>query len=230
MSKKTFLEHLEDLRRLILRSALIVLIASAIFYTQAKRILPLFLIKPIKELIFIYPAELLLVYFRVSFFLGLFVSAPVILYQTWRFLSEALRPGEKETFISFGAISYFLFLLGVLFGYFVVVPIALRFLLSFSSEYIRPLISVERYISFLTLFSFTFGIVFQLPLVIIFLTRVGIVNTVILSRNRRHIIVLNLIIAALLTPPDVFSQILLALPLILLYEISILLSWRFATR
>jgi sec-independent protein translocase protein TatC len=131
--------------------------------------------------------------------------------------------GEKKMMFILCPASFALFVTGASFGYFVVVPIAVKFLLSFASDYITPAITINNYISFIATFTLSFGLIFELPLALLFLAKMGIVTPYLLSNKRRHAIVIIFIVAAILTPPDVASQILLALPLLFLYELSILL-------
>jgi len=221
--RKPFLEHLEDLRRLLFKCLILSIFCAVIIYTQVRAIFPL-ITKPVGNLIFIYPAELFLVYIRVSFILGVIAASPFIFFELWRFLAEALHKKEKGVFLSFVVASYLLFILGLCFGYFIVVPILLQFFLSFSTETISPSLSVEKYLAFMTMLSVSCGVIFQLPVVTSFLTKIGLVNTLFLARKRRYVFVLILVVAALLSPPDVISQILFAIPLVILYEISIVIS------
>ncbi|MFH1318353.1 MAG: twin-arginine translocase subunit TatC, partial [Candidatus Omnitrophota bacterium] len=128
---------------------------------------------------------------------------------------------EKKYAAIFGIWSLILFIVGISFGYFLVFPIGLRFLINFSDEFIRPMITVSKYVSFLGRITFLFGAVFQFPLAILFLAKIGIVNIKSLVKRRREVIVAIFIAAAFFTPPDVITQILLAVPLLVLYEVSI---------
>jgi len=163
-------------------------------------------------------------YLKISVICGLFISLPFIAYQIYVFVRSGLTRKERGYVIFYGYTGFLLFIMGAGFAYLVLLPYALRFLLSFDGDNLKPMISISSYLSFLTIILLAFGGVFELPAVIIFLTKIGIVTPRILCRNRRYVLLVIFIIAAVLTPPDVFTQILLALPLLLLYEISILLS------
>jgi sec-independent protein translocase protein TatC len=177
-----------------------------------------------KELVLLSPLEGFLTYFTLSIWGGIFLSSPFILYQIWCFISSALHKREKRYVIIFGLISFFLFIFGCLFGYKIILPIGLKFLLHFSNTYLRPMISATKYFGFLLTFTLTFGIIFQFPVFVLFFTKLGIVNNQILKKRRREVILGIFIFSAIFTPPDVFTQISMALPLIFLYELSIFLS------
>lgn len=219
----TFTEHLEELRQRIIRSLVFVIIASILTYAFTDKIL-IFLSKPAGRLVFIAPAEAFITRIKLALFGGLYLSLPLILYEVWGFVSSGLERTERKYALLFSVFSFILFTAGTLLGYFVIVPMGLNFLLSFSSEYLQPMISVGRYTSFVMSLSFAFGLVFQLPLAILFLTKTGIVTPEFLSRNRKYTIVIIFIAAAVFTPPDVITQCLMAIPLLALYEISIFLS------
>jgi len=156
---------------------------------------------------------------------GLIVSFPVIFMQVWLFVSPGLYKREKKVFLPSVIGGTLLFLIGVWFCYYWVIPVALRFFLSFQSETLKPLISIKEYISFSIGLLLSFGIIFNLPLVSAGLTKLGVINHVFLMKRRKIMIVIIFIIAAIITPPDVFTQFLLALPLIILYEVCIVISW-----
>jgi len=222
-AKFTFIEHLEELRQRIIRSIIFVLMASALTYVFRDKIL-IFLSRPAGRLVFIAPAEAFITSIKIAIFGGFYISSPFILYQAWRFVSTGLEGGEGRYVLSFGIFSFMLFVLGSLLGYFIIVPVGLKFLMAFGTEYLTPMISVGKYVSFVISLSFAFGLVFQLPLVILFLARMGIVTPRFLSEKRKYAIVIIFIAAAILTPPDVITQCLMAIPLLVLYEIGILLS------
>jgi len=222
-NKLTLIKHLEEIRNRIIKSIISVIACSVFVYCFIDRLLP-FLTKPIGELVFIAPQEAFVTNIQIAFFGGVFLSSPVILYQVWRFVSRGLKANERKYVLIFGPLSFLLFVVGCAFGYFLIVPLGIRFLLSFSTEFITPMISISKYISFLGLLTMVFGLVFQLPLVMLFLTKIGVVNSKFLSQRRREAIVIIFIAASLLTPPDVITQVLMALPLIVLYELGIIFS------
>jgi len=155
---------------------------------------------------------------------GIILALPIILYQIWQFVSVGLKENEKKYGAIFGPLLLFSFIIGGSFAYFIMVPIAMNFLLSFSTDTIVPMITVYKYISFVGSFILAFGFIFELPLILMFLTKIGIATPAFLVQKRKHAIVLTLIISALLTPPDIFTQLLMSLPLIVLYEIGIIVS------
>ena len=221
--KLTLVKHLEEFRNRIIKSIIFVIACSVFVYCFIDRLLP-FLTKPIGELVFIAPQEAFVANIQIAFFGGLFLSSPVILYQIWRFVSAGLKVNERKYVLIFGPISFIFFIVGCAFGYFVIVPLGIKFLLSFSTDFITPMISISKYISFLGLLTLVFGLVFQLPSVMLFLTKLRIIDSKFLSQRRREAIVIIFIAAAILTPPDVITQVLMALPLIILYELGIIFS------
>ncbi len=219
----TLVEHLEELRSRIIKTLIFIIIASCGLYAFVDRIMP-GLVRPVGRLVFIAPQEAFISRIKIAFFGGLFLSAPFILFQAWRFVSSGLKPEECKYALIFGPLSAAFFYLGASFGYFVVVPIGLKFLLGFASDLMEPMIAVSKYISFVGVLSLSSGVIFELPLVSLFLTKIGLVTPRFLSAGRRHAVVLVFIIAAILTPPDIITQCLMAVPLMIIYEISIVFS------
>lgn len=169
--------------------------------------------------------EAFFIYMKIAFFSSLFLTSPYTLYQIWGFISPGLYPSEKRYVVPFVISSTLLFIAGVLFCYFFALPPAFTFFVEFSSDFLKPMISFKEYISFSLKMLLAFGICFELPVFVYFLTKIGVVNYKMLARQRRYAILIIFIVAAILTPsPDAFSQILLAVPLIILYELSIYLS------
>lgn len=219
----TFIEHLEELRKRLISIIVFVAVASIFTYAFTDKIL-IFFSRPVGRLVFIAPAEAFITSIKIAGFGGLYVSSPFILYQVWQFISSGLTGKERKYVLLFGIFSFILFMTGSLLGYFAVVPIGLKFLMTFETDYLRPVISVGKYVSFVMTLSFAFGLVFQLPLMILFFTKIGVVTPEFLSQKRKYAIVIIFILAAIFTPPDVITQCLMAVPLVLLYELSILLS------
>lgn len=222
-TKLTLVEHLEELRRRLIKSILFIIIASSLVYSFSDKILSC-LVRPVGRLIFLAPAEAFMAHIKIAFFGGLFLSSPFVIYQIWKFVSAGLNRDERKYALLFGPVSFIFFIVGAGFGYFIIIPIGLKFLLGYATEFMAPMISVSNYISFMGALSLAFGVVFELPLIILFLTKIGVVNTAFLSSKRRHAIVIIFIVAAALTPPDVITQCLMAVPLIGLYEIGIVFS------
>ena len=168
-----------------------------------------------------------MIHIMISLIVGLIMAFPYIFYEFWRFFRPALYQNEKQ--YASGAVFYssFLFLLGVLFGYYLIVPLSVNFLGSYSvSKEVVSMINLRSYISTVSSISLASGVIFELPVVVYFLTKVGLVTPEFLKTYRRHSIVVILTLAAIITPPDIFSQIMVCFPLVFLYEISIKISRR----
>lgn len=221
--KLTLVEHLEELRSRIIKSVIFIIIASSVLYNFSSGIISI-ITRPIGKVVFITPAEAFITNIKIAFFGGIFLSSPFILYHVWRFVSAGMKTGEKKYALIFGPLSFVFFVAGAGFGYFIIVPIGLKFLLSFATDFMVPMISVSKYVSFVGTLTLSFGAVFQLPLVILLLTKIGLVTPGFLSSRRRYAIVLIFIISAMLTPPDVITQCLMAVPLMILYELGIMFS------
>lgn len=183
------------------------------------------------SLIFLAPTEALWMYLKISLIAGLFLTLPIIFYQLWKFVAPGLLPKEKQYALPFVILSTALFALGALFCFYFTLPFAMRFLLSYGTEQLKPMLSVGNYIDFCLKFILAFGLIFEIPLVIIFLSRIGIVTPAFLARNRKYAILLAFIVAAILTPtPDVFNMTLMAIPIIILYEAGVLAARIFARK
>jgi sec-independent protein translocase protein TatC len=220
----TIVEHLTELRKRLLYIVIVVAAAAGGAYYFIDEIL-LFITEGgnIENLVFINPTEAFFVIIKLSLLAGVMGAMPFILYQVWRYVGVALKKGERKYLIFFGPVSYILFLCGAYFAFRGVLPLAIRFLLSFSKDYISPMITLSAYIGFLSKMIIAFGVMFELPLVILALSKFGIVTPEMLKKGRKYTIVGIFIVAAILTPPDVVSQIMLAIPLLLLYEVGILI-------
>ena len=219
----SFFEHLDELRVRLIKSLGAVIIAACFFYAFIDRTLA-WVIKPVGKLVFTSPADAFMARLTLTIFGGFLLALPVVLYQIWRFVAAGLQEKEARTILIFGPASLGLFFLGGLFAYFVAVPMSMNFLLSFSSELMVPMITVKSYISFVGSFILSFGVVFELPLILMFLTKIGIATPAFLVQKRRHAIVIILIVSAILTPPDCVSQLIMAVPLMVLYEVGVLVS------
>lgn len=219
----TFTEHLEEFRARIIKSVIAIIIASCVVYNFVDKIYGN-LVKPVGRLVFIAPQEAFITRIKIAFFGGLFFALPIVLYQLWRFISVGLKPSERKYTLLFGPLSFVFFTLGAAFGYYLIVPIGIKFLLGFATDQLTPMLTVSKYISFVGMLTFAFGLVFELPLLSLFLTKIGVVTPHFLSTKRRQAIVLIFIVAAILTPPDVITQFLMAIPLLILYEMGIIFS------
>lgn len=162
-----------------------------------------------------------------SFVVGIIIAFPYIVYEVWRFVQPALYENERKH--ATGGIFYtsFLFLLGVSFGYFIIAPLSVNFLANYTvSDEIENYINISSYISTVTMVTLASGILFELPIFIFFLSKIGLVTPAFLKKYRKHALVLNLVASAIITPPDVVSQIIVALPIAFLYEVGIVISAR----
>jgi sec-independent protein translocase protein TatC len=183
------------------------------------------------SLIFTAPGEAFWMHLKVSLVAGLILSLPLILYQFWKFISPGLLQKEKKYVGPFVITASLLFLIGASFCFLFVLPFAMGFLLTYKTASMTPMLSVGNYVDFCLRFILAFGAVFELPIVIVFLTRIGIVSPQTLAKNRKFAILFAFIIAAILTPtPDAFNQTLMAVPIIVLYEAGILVSRLFVRR
>jgi len=231
-----FLEHLGELRTRIIRSAIAILAGLAIALNFTDRIMkfvrrPFDVAAPGQKLVFLTPTEAFWVYMKVALIAGLILAMPVILYQIWAFISPGLHTHEKRYAVPFVLIGSTFFLFGAAFALFVVIPFAMRFLVSFPGPDLAPMISIGSYVDFVLKFTLAFGAVFELPVVITILARLGVVTPKMLSKNRKYAILVNFILAAVLTPtPDIFNQTLMAGPLCLLYELGIISARIFGRR
>ena len=228
--KQPFLAHLEELRNRLIVCAIAIGIGFVISYIFSKQLFS-FLILPLTEvlpadshLIFTNLPEMFIAYIKVALIAGIILAMPVVFYELWMFLAPALYRREKGYLIPFVLFSSILFLVGSLFGYFVVFPYGFKFFIGFATEDIQALPSVKQYFSFTIRLLLAFGLVFELPVVVFFMTKIGLITPDSMKRFRKFAILSSFILSAILTPPDVATQIMMALPIIILYEVSILIS------
>ena len=222
-SNRFFLEHIEELRVRLVKAGIGFITASVLSYLFIDKVI-LFLSRPVGVLIFTSPAEAFLSRLNLAMFLGMLFSSPYSIFQLWMFVSTGLNEDELRYAKLFAPWAFVLFVCGGLFAYFIIIPVCIRFLLSFSSDAVVAMISVRNYISFVCSFTMIFAAMFQLPLGVMFFSRLGIVTPGMLEEKRRHAIVLMLIVGALITPSDVASQLLVAVPMMCLYEAGIIFS------
>ncbi len=229
-TKQPFMSHLEELRKRLITCAIAVGIGFVISYIFAERLFqilvtPLTRIMPEGDrLIFTNLPEMFLTYLKTAVVCGILLTAPVLFHQLWMFIAPGLYQHEKKYGIPFVVFSTILFVGGALFGYFIVFPFGFKFFLGFANEYIQALPSVKQYFSFAIKLLFAFGIVFELPVVAFFLSKMGIVTPEFLKKKRKYALLMTFVMAAILTPPDVITQLMMAGPLIILYEIGILVA------
>ncbi|MBN1879979.1 twin-arginine translocase subunit TatC [bacterium] len=224
----SFIGHLTELRRRLIYSLSAVCCLALIGFIFAEDILelvsrPLLDVLPAmqEKMVFTSLPEVFFVHIKLALFVGLLGSVPVIFYQIWRFIACAMHREEKRLLIPFILISTGFFSIGVAFCFFIVFPWAFRFFIGFASESIMPLITLREYIKFITRLLIVFGCIFEMPIAAAFLSGAGLLTPQFLKRNRRYAVLLIFLIAAILTPPDAITQILLAVPMLLLYEMSV---------
>ncbi len=223
----SLVEHIGELRYRLTRAAIGIFVgmcfcwgfSEQIFNVIRKPILPFL---PQGGLIYTAPIDKFMAHIKISFICGLLLSAPFWLFHLWKFISPGLYKNEKKFatgFILFGTIQ---FSLGLAFTYYIVFPMAFKFLMNFGGDIDKPMITIDHYLGFFTQTSLIFGLAFEMPVIITFLGLVGAVSQAFLKKNRRYAVVIITATSAIVAPPDALSMILLMMPLILLYEISIL--------
>ncbi|MEJ5299514.1 MAG: twin-arginine translocase subunit TatC [Thermodesulforhabdaceae bacterium] len=236
--KTPFLEHLEELRIRLIRCFLAIGVGFIICYSFKEQILKILVLPLLKalpsehsqHLIYTAPQEAFLVYMKVSFIAGIFLAMPVIVFEFWRFVAPGLYEHEKKYLFPIVMVSIFFFASGVAFAYFVALPFGFMFFTSFASEYVMPFISTREFLSFTMKLLFSFGLIFELPVIVFFMARLGIIQSEILKRYRRYAVLIIFIVAAIITPPDAFSQIITAIPLLVLYELSVWVAHAFGKK
>ena len=226
--KLPFTAHLEELRKRLITCFIAIGVGFAISFGFKERLFKILvqpLVKVMEEgetLIYTGLPEAFFTYLKVALLSGIIVASPMILYQFWMFVAPGLYRNERRLMTPIVLLSSFFFIGGALFGYFIVFPWGFKFFLGFASETVRPLPSMKEYFGFSAKLLLAFGLVFELPLVITFLAKLGLVSVEFLKKNRKYALLLFFAGAAILTPPDVITQVMMALPLMVLYEISII--------
>ena len=226
--------HLEELRKRLIISLISIALLTSVSFLLSDVLIALITV-PVKQsvesLYFLSPYEAFMVKLKASLVSGVILSLPVIFSQLWLFISPGLYSKEQRIILPLMAVSTLLFVMGALFAYFIVIPLALKFFLGFQTTALIPLISIDSYLSFFISIILIFGIVFDFPVLLLGLISLGVVGVSFLSEQRRVIIVLLFILAAVLTPTvDVFTQCLLAVPLWILFEVSIWIGRRMERR
>lgn len=244
----SFMEHLDELRKKVMVSLVAVCVTFVVAFNYSEQLLE-FLMFPLRytldfsvrkmymyfaaqdklqntKLVFLSPAEGFWMNMKIALVAGLILALPVIFQQLWSFISPGLHRKEKKYVAPFVFVATTLFLIGGSFCFFIVLPFAMGFLLTYKiGDFMMPMLSVGQYVDFCLKFVLAFGLVFELPIFIVFATRMGLVTTKTLAKHRRYAILVAFIVAAILTPtPDAFNQTLMALPMIVLYEVGIIVS------
>jgi sec-independent protein translocase protein TatC len=228
-AEMTFLEHLEELRWRLIYSLIGVVVGTIICFVFIDFLVDAVLLRPARNsgalLQNLRPFGQIFLYFQVALIGGIVLSIPNLFYQLWRFIAPALRQSERKYVFSIVIYSSLCFLAGIVFAYFIMLPMSLKFAAEFGTETIKNEFAIDEYMSIIISVMLAAGFVFELPMISFFLSKLGIVTPAFMRRYRKHAIVAILILAAFLTPgTDPVSQAILAVPLVLLYEISIFIS------
>ena len=226
----TFIEHLEELRKRVIKCIIGVSVGFIVSYIYSKELFsllmrPLILILPKtqKQLVFTNPIQPFMVYLKVALIVGVFISSPLILFQLWRFISPGLYKNERKYSFAFLLLSIIFFIGGTSFGYFILLPISFSFLLKFA-EGLIPMITINDALSLISWLLFGLGICFELPVFLLLMAKMGIISLQTITKNRKYAFLISFVVSAVVTPtPDLFTQCTLAIPLYILYEISIVL-------
>lgn len=230
--RQKLIEHLSELRFRLLISLSFISLGFVLCWSFSEEIFDI-IRSPIapylqtKGFIFTAPLDKFLSHLKVTFLGGIIISSPAWLYQVWKFVSPGLHLNERKATLIFVSLGTVLFFLGISFVYFLIYPLTFPFLMNFGGSVDKPMITIKEFLSFFTLTTLSFGLVFELPLILSFLGFLGIISSQFLREKRKYALLLLTILSAIITPPDVMSMLLMSGPLILLYEISIVLVWFF---
>ena len=241
----SFLEHLEELRWTIIRSLMYIIIGAIVVFMTKNFIFKNIIFAHLQEgfptykffcylsdKMCVHPPKLELmtrqmgeqffVHIKVSLVLGFIFAFPFVFREIWKFVAPGLETKEKKVTSGIIALCSFLFFLGVMFGYFIIAPFAIKFFAEYTvGDFAQTAPTLDSYVGFLTMLTLPVGIVFELPVIAYFLAKLGIINSTLMTRYRRHAIILILVISAIITPPDVLTQVLIGIPIFLIYEVSI---------
>ena len=219
----TLIAHLTELRSRLIKCLLAVAVGSGVGYYFIDEIMH-YLTVPVGKLYYMQPAEAFFTYIKIAVVVGFLLALPVIFYHVWRFFLPALTRAERLVLGIVVPVSVVLFFLGLAFSFFLVFPAAIMFFKGFGNEELEALFSVNRYFEFVIMFVLPFGFVFELPLVITILGKLGFISSAFLRKYARIVIFLSFVIAAIISPtPDVFTQSMIALPMIALYGVGYLI-------
>jgi sec-independent protein translocase protein TatC len=230
LKSMSLLEHIDDLRKRLFRIVLGIFVGFVVCLSFSRTIYA-FLSKPLEQLlnpdqklVFMKIQSPFILYMKVALLAGIFLVLPWILYQVWKFISPGLYRREKRMVTPFVFFSSIAFISGAAFGYYVLFPYAFKFLLEIGKEF-SPMISVDEYFKLVNRLLLALGVVFELPILIFFLAKLGLITHRFLIKNFHWAVILSVIFGAVLTPPDIFSQIMLAGPLLVLYGLGIIIAW-----
>lgn len=219
-------EHLAELRKRLVNCAFIMIIATGVCYGFSEKIFnfvraPITPYLPGGGLIYTGPMDKFIAHLKLSLMCGVLLSCPFLLYQVWKFIAPGLYSKERKYTLGFILSGTILFLLGAVFSYYIALPMAFQFLMTFGGDIDKPMISIDQYMGFFTQMCLMFGVAFELPLVIVVLGMLGIVSQSFLKKNRRYAVMTISVIAAVITPPDLLSMIMMLIPMLLLFEAGV---------
>jgi sec-independent protein translocase protein TatC len=217
-------DHLEELRKRIIISAIAFVIFFIVGFIYVGDIYKWFVRDLHVKLMVLGPSDIMWIYFMLATVVAIAATIPVLALQIWLFVRPALRPTERRITVTYVPALFFLFLIGLAFGYFVIFPMVLKFLVNMGGDMFVTNFTADKYFSFIMNMTLPFGVLFELPVVVMFLTSLGIINPFVLSKIRKYAYFVLVIVAVVITPPDFMSDFVVTLPLLLLYEISINLS------
>ena len=214
-------DHLQEFRKRLIICLVVVAIAALACYNYVDDIIAL-LSGPAGKLYFMNPSEVFFTYMEIALYAGTFFTLPVLLYEVWAFVAPALWPEERRAVLVILPTAVILFYVGLVFAYYLVIPAAVTFFMGFATQTLQPMFSLESYLSFILALTLPFGFIFELPLIVVFLAKIGLVTGDFLKGKRKILIVIAFIFAAVVSPTtDIFTQTMIAVPLIVLYEISL---------
>lgn len=214
-------DHLQEFRKRLIICLGVVAIAALACYNYVDDIIAL-LSGPAGKLYFMNPSEVFFTYMEIALYAGILFTLPVLLYEVWAFVAPALWPEERRAVLVILPTAVILFYVGLVFAYYLVIPAAVTFFMGFATQTLQPMFSLESYLSFILALTLPFGFIFELPLIVVFLAKIGLVTGDFLKGKRKILIVIAFIFAAVVSPTtDIFTQTMIAVPLIVLYEISL---------
>ena len=224
-SDMPFVDHLEEFRKRLIIVLVAHVIVTLLAFSQSGAILKLLMeLNPQMHLIFIEPSEIMIVYVEIAFVMAVTLCSPLTIYHIWAFVAAGLFPNEKRLIKVALALGFVFFVLGVVFAYKIVVPMSLKFFTRIAIDEISAMISVKSYISFILSMLLAMGIVFNIPSFVYVATKLGVITPDTLKEYSKYLIVLIFIIAAVVTPPDVVSHMMMAIPMVALLQLSIFIS------
>lgn len=231
-TNQTLWEHLSELRTSVVRAGWGILIATILCYGFSEQVFD-FIRSPIQQylptggLVYTHPLDKFMAHIKLSFVLGAILSCPWWIYQIWRFVAPGLYRKERNYAFGFIFSGTSLFVAGASFAYWIVLPMAFKFLFHFGGDIDKPMITIADYLAFFSQMILMFGVSFELPLILVTLGLIGIIDRSFLTRNRRYAVMAMAVLAAIITPPDLLSMLMMLVPLLALYESAIIVLWIF---